>query len=209
MTKLRYFSVTALLLLVASYSMGQFTKQQADNLVLNQILVNELAKVNVYSLPVTKSTQEGLKLFDNSPIAVPYNSSWVYFIDDLPFANWNHPCRYLFVNSANGSYSITTSRKYPANWQSSFAALSTVTQPVVTPLPPNANAVINGLPPDPHKFAVIINGTDWERYWNDCSAMYSTLIQVYGFTKENIFVHYDEGTSFKGSDFDGDVNNPD
>ncbi len=39
MTKLRLFSVTAILCLVTTFSMGQFTKQQANDLVLKTALI--------------------------------------------------------------------------------------------------------------------------------------------------------------------------
>ena len=41
-----------------------------------------------------------------------------------------------------------------------------------------------------HNYAVIISEggnawSNWVRYWNDCSAIYSTLINVYGYPKDS------------------------
>lgn len=51
-----------------------------------------------------------------------------------------------------------------------------------------------------HNYAVIINGggnawSNWVRYWNDCSAIYSTLINVYGYPKDHIYVLISDGTN--------------
>ena len=129
MTKLRLFSVTAILCLVTTFSMGQFTKQQANDLVLNQVLANQLAQVDVFSLADVQTDQSGLALYDNSTIAIPYDECWVYFVDDLPFANWNHSCRYVFVNSTNGNYTIINSRKHPDGWKVNFGIMSEAQRP--------------------------------------------------------------------------------
>ncbi len=33
-------------------------------------------------------------------------SAWIVFIDDATAANWEHPCRYVFVDSTSGSYTV-------------------------------------------------------------------------------------------------------
>ena len=50
-----------------------------------------------------------------------------------------------------------------------------------------------------NEYAVIISGgwdsyNNWERYWNDCSAMYKTLVNVYNYDKSKIFVLISDGT---------------
>ena len=50
-----------------------------------------------------------------------------------------------------------------------------------------------------HQYAVIISGGgnvyyNYERYWNDCSAIYQTLVNVYGYSKQNIYVLMADGT---------------
>jgi hypothetical protein len=96
--------------------MGQYTKQDADNLVLNQLLANQLNKVDVYSIPVIQYGIGTITQFDNSVITVPYSESWIYFIDNDPFANWCHSSRYIFVNAVDGSNFSTNSDKYPVDW---------------------------------------------------------------------------------------------
>ena len=82
--------------------------------------------------------------------------------------------------------------------------MSEMDRPTPMDLPVNPNATINGLDPNPNLYAVIINGADQDRYWNDISAIYCTLLDVYGYTEENIFVHYVYGTGIFGEDFNND-----
>ncbi len=49
-------------------------------------------------------------------------------------------------------------------------------------------------------YAVIISGggdneSNWVRYWNDCSAMYSALVNVYNYSPPHIYVIMADGTS--------------
>lgn len=40
----------------------------------------------------------GDKIFDGLDDNI---SGWLFFLDPIPFANWDHPCRYLFVVDVN------------------------------------------------------------------------------------------------------------
>ena len=61
--------------------------------------------------------------------------------------------------------------------------------------------------PNSYLYAVLITGhNDRKEFWDDISNIYCALNQVYGYPKENIFVHYVTGeTSTQGGmDLDGD-----
>ncbi len=45
-------------------------------------------------------------------VPVSFDQAWFYFVDDLPGANWEHSCRYIFVDIESGGYEIS-SRKTP------------------------------------------------------------------------------------------------
>ncbi len=205
MKTLRYLIIVAAICVYATPIQAQFTQQQATNLVLNQVLTNELDKVDVYMANTAKSGSATMALGNRKTINMPYAANWVYFIDDQPFANWAHPCRYIFVDEATGAYQVNNSDFFPVDWQSDYTMISECYKPTAVDMPVNPNANINGLPPNPNLYAVIINGADQYRYWNDISAIYCTLIDVYGYTKENIFVHYVNGYSTQpfGNDLDG------
>jgi hypothetical protein len=203
MTKLRFLLVTVIICFCVIPALAQYTSQQAINLVLSQVLATELEQVDVYMVDVAKAGQNTISLENNKIVDMPYASNWVFFVDDMPFANWAHPCRYIFVDEATGNYQIVNEDFFPVDWKTSYTSISEMDRPTPIDLPVNQNATINGLDPNPNLYAVIINGADQDRYWNDISAIYCTLLDVYGYTKENIFVHYVNGYSTFGNDFDG------
>lgn len=96
----------AILCLNVSPLMAQFTSQQATNLVLNDVLSGELDQIDVFMIDEAQPGQSTIILQNNRTIDLPYSSNWVYFVDNKPFANWAHPCRFIFVNEATGVYHI-------------------------------------------------------------------------------------------------------
>jgi len=204
MLKLRTFILMAIICLNAFPLLAQITSQEATDIVLNQVLSAELDQIDVFMLDEVKSGQFTIFLENNETVELPYSSNWVYFVDDRPFANWAHPCRYIFVDEATGAYQIVNEDFFPVDWKTAYTTVSEMPRPTPIDLPINPDAVIDGLDPNPNLYAVIINGADQDRYWNDISAIYCTLLDVYGYTKENIFIHYVNGTSVFGEDLDGD-----
>lgn len=45
----------------------------------------------------------------------PHYLSWLFFIDDRPFGNWSHPCRYIYVNVLDGIYEVHYNKWPPKN----------------------------------------------------------------------------------------------
>ncbi len=209
MKTLRYFITIIMMSWCIIPVWAQFTQQQARDLVLNQILPNELDKVDVYMANTATSGAITMAGGNHGSINMPYTANWVFFVDDLPLANWSHACRYIFVNQTNGSY-LTIPNAYPPNdWLSGYTIISEIEKPeTIVNLPVNTNVSTDPVPPKPNLYAVIINGIDvWERYWNDVSAVFTTLKDVYGYKQENIFIHYAEGYStqeYWGNDFNDD-----
>ena len=42
-----------------------------------------------------------------------FNTAWFIFVDDQPGANWEHACRYIFVDRVSGEYHVIQSRTPP------------------------------------------------------------------------------------------------
>jgi len=185
---------------------AQFTSQQAIDLVLNQLLSGELDQVDVFMIDVPKSGQNNITLPNGDIVPMAYSSNWVFFVDDIPYANWAHDCRYIFVDEASGNYQIVNEDFLPVDLETAYTCISEMPRPEAVDMPVNPNATINGLNPSSNLYAVIINGFEHGRYWRDISAIYCTLLDVYGYTKENIFVHYVHGysTYIHENDFDND-----
>lgn len=193
--------MTIACLLAASVN-AQFSKSSADNLVLNTILASEINEVDVYSSINPKSGN--IQLITNENISCTYANNYVYFVDDMPYSAWGHPCRYIFVNTQTGAYSIISDNIYPKNKDTDFQLLSSANHPVA--VSSSSRSATNTLQANEHLKAVIVCLQDYQNNWNDVSLVYNTLIQKYGYTKDNIIVHYGKyGTSntTHGNDLDG------
>jgi|GEM_PF-611207 len=210
MSKLGILLLQAILLSVTVSVSAQFSRSDAIDLVKNQLLSSELADIDIYASLDVMTGQSGLLLAYQQTIQYPYDSNWVFFIDNMPYANWHHSCRYIFVNSETGEYSIVSDKTiFPDGWQTQYEAVSLMPRPQPTQIqwPEYPDNPVSGLAPNPHLYAVIICGSisDQHNFWNDISAIYTALIQVYGYKKENIFVHYMHGHApYHGDDLDGD-----
>jgi hypothetical protein len=204
MKKLLFLNFVLYIFIISLQSYAQFSQQQATNLVLNQILSGELDQVDVYIFDDTVAVEDAVTIASGESISLPYTSCWVYFVDDGPFMNWEHPCRYIFVCDSTGNYSVTEKDYFPIRWDSTYNSISLATRPTPIELQADTSIRIEEVDPDPNKYAVLICGEDRPRFRNNTSAIYCTLIDIYGFTKSNIFVHYEKGySSHPDNDLDG------
>ena len=136
---------------------------------------------------------------------------WLVFVDQVPEANWEHPCRYIYVSDKRTEDTYAT-----------FVVDST--------LPPHSETIVPyrlsqasrerrrtgsvqtyGLnesqakqiftsPFSSHTYAVILSGglspiENVDRYWNDCSYIYKTLTSNFGVPKGNVKVLMSDGKS--------------
>jgi hypothetical protein len=190
--------------MVSSVS-AQFSRYDATNLVINTILAGDIGKVDVYSS--YNSLSGNVELITNETIDCPYSGNWVFFINDKPWAGWFHDCRYIFVNAENGGYSIASSTIFPKDQLTGYELISEASENDPADMSEGTGTLSDPLPPNDHYYAVIIAVGDYEgneQFWFDVSLVYNTLIQIYGYKKQNIFVHYSyDGTSpIYGNDLD-------
>jgi len=212
-------SFKKLVLLVALFVIyvsmyAEITRNDAVDLVLNQIISEDVGKVNVYIKNNPVSSDIGLNLHKGRHIDTSYNSSWIFFVDDNPAARWFHPCRYIAIDTQTGEYEIFEESIYPANEYQDFELISSPPDPETTStqITPPLNSPTQRTD-NSHLYAVIIGGdllndpTQWdddESFWNDTSGIYCTLLN-YGYTRDNIIVHYAEG---EGPDGNQDLDDP-
>ncbi|MGC9336682.1 MAG: right-handed parallel beta-helix repeat-containing protein [Candidatus Cloacimonadia bacterium] len=173
---------------------AEVTKSDAQDLVLNQILKDDIGKIDVYVKNNIINAQEILQLGNEKSLTAPY-TSWVFFIDDMVTALWYHPCRYIFVHTETGEYQIVSEEIYPENKNEEFELISGLTGYESVDINETTTPVLETAEPNEHLYAVIICGEDNTCFWYSTSALYCTLIDVYGYTKDNIIIHYGEGYS--------------
>jgi len=143
----------------------------------------------------------------------------VFYINDHPSAGWAHPVRYIFMDQGTGLYQVVNQNQYPYSFRQDYTTEFELvserqTYPAVG-LPPNITDPLDDIDPNPNLYAVLIgtedrgDPTNPNDFWYSISLMYNTLIQAYGFTDENIFVHFADGDSDMGSDLNNPDNNED
>lgn len=114
------FMIVLLIVVSTTVLLGQITIKQADNAVFEYLEKEKIvpdywlyANDSILSNNIKVET-----LVDE--ILSPDYPCWVYFVDEQPFANWSHKCRYLFVNKGTGDI-LTKKESFPprdiANWR--------------------------------------------------------------------------------------------
>ena len=144
----------------------------------------------------------------------PFSECWLVFVDMKPDANWEHPCKYIYVGIDKAGYSVCAidSCLPPSDIELDAVSLSgnTVARTKTVSLRDDTNANIRQTFVTPFKvsdnnfssntYALILSGgsspaLNASRYWNDCSFIYKTLTQTYGVPKSNIKVLMSDGKS--------------
>lgn len=178
------------------------SQEEAKDIVFQKVLNHKTEGINLFVSKKVVSANSHLKTIVGEELSPDYDS-WFFFIDDMPMESWEHPCRYVFISTINGQLTITQKRMPPV--------LSTMKN-IITHKVQRSDEPLVKIKPDnslsrsmPHctsignNYAVIINGgvdlyNNHERYWNHCSAVYQTLVNVYDVPKNNIYVLMSDGT---------------
>lgn len=191
----------ASLLVLFGNSFGQISVSEATKKVTE--FVNEL-QIGVYLLyqnPDIVKSHTTLATFDKSFTSTP-SDSWLFFLDKTPLKGWSHPCTFLFVNIKSGEI-IEKEWKLPPNNLDKWNLLTEIKEESnIKPVDfktSDATLLKSGLIPA-NCYAVIISGgydmaNNWQRYWNDCSAIYSALTDVYNYEDNHIYTIMSDGTN--------------
>ena len=197
LTNLRKSVLTVLAVLIYGIAFSQFTRNQAIELVMNDIVGADTVSVNVFAAIDSRTQQQDVVLLDNRTISCPYTDNWVFFIDDNPNHFWYHACRYVFVSSQNGDYTIVNEDLFPVDLESAYELISSVPGNGQVTVPDYTGGSAPSGNPNDHLFAVLVGGTSQSCFWTDISMIYNTLLEK-GYKKENIFVHFSDAEGSYG-----------
>ncbi len=133
---------------------------------------------------------------------------WLFFVDAEPMKGWEHDC-YLFTypkTISDNATSVTptlqqklkvppTAKLIPYEVKNRYGTNANA-KPAVTKVTPSANEATAAQ----RTYAIILSGginshANYERYWNDCSFIYQTLVNKYGVPRENIHPIMSDGNS--------------
>ncbi len=99
------------------------TQNMAWEIVRTKILNNNMANINVYVSKNAIPSNTLVEAYYTTELSPAY-TSWLFFIDDAPMANWGHQCRYVYVNVVDGEYEIHQNSWPPKSLESTFTSLN-------------------------------------------------------------------------------------
>lgn len=135
-------------------------------------------------------------------------TEWTIFVDAEPMKGWEHECCILTIPKKRNSISSniyptsTVYRRQPPT--GNYVPLSVKNRygEAANSAPHvNKDSQSNATNPAAQRtYAVILSGginkiSNYERYWNDCSFIYQTLVNKYGVPKDNIFPIMSDGNN--------------
>ena len=199
---MKRYNILFILLLGIPFQLAfaKIGKHQADSIV-NAYIKQEIH--DYYWLYDYNDT-----LSDNLTIVTWYDTFFVsntyaYFIDESPYANWGHPCRYIFIGKQNGTIETRLAQTPPVkqNWILKTKRLEVLPKEEfdLTKVMPKKSMRTNGATSYSDDYAIIISGgcdanENYERFWNNCSFMYKVLVGIYGYNPSHIYVIMSDGT---------------
>lgn len=155
----------------------------------------------------------------DGPVAIPYARFHFAFVDDMPGANWAHPCRYVFISEDLTSFTVLYMvwrpslcrkgsqddipfvRLSPAADDASYETLDEVKERVYNYAKDlEANAISYSAGEKSRSYFVILSGgagkvSNGIRFWSDAAMLYATLTKKYGVNKDHIYALISDGNS--------------
>ena len=224
MTREKVFLIGSLLFLCTAsnlFSTEIENPTDALRLVADRLFEGDWAETAGRRLSVHPSLLEPGATIDSwrGPALTTPSAGYVVFVDDHPFANFAHPCRYVFVDRETGALTIShalTPPLDPTGWiEMETDARARLSQ--VKNIRPQRPAVKS--PPRKSRrggelYAVLISGGyiqpyNYPRYWNDLANIYTTLVDVYGYDEDKITVFCSDGLDPAPDQSDGTNSDPD
>ena len=200
--KKRVLFISFILISIVSVSQITSGNKFVDE-YLNQEKVSQEAIV--YQFHPQNKAERTIKSARNEIVFTLSKDENIFFVDELPSANWGHTCRYIVVNTKTGFLRSVIQTMPPSNlqlWDIVHGALPKLEGKCFDFKKLNqggAKTPPAGLTPD-KCYAVIISGgmnlyNNHIRYWNDCQAIYNALTYEYGYLDSHIYVLMSDGTN--------------
>lgn len=183
---------------IAQQLMRSVSKQEAFSIVKSYFSGQD---VDYYycDRPVSEVTDKDRNIY------VSQNNTWEFFVDAEPLKGWEHDCYIVRVvkQIRVNLFPTAQTEKFRLPPKGNFLPLEVKNRYGVKanlkPYVKKKNLSNEVKSAARHTYAVILSGghspfSNYERYWNDCSFVYQTLVNKYGVPKNNIAVVMSDGT---------------
>jgi len=204
----------SILILAATSYAAVSSPSDAARLVYDELLQGSVVGKEVLAWPADLAQGMLVESWHES-VPVPFDG-YLVLVDDMALANWEHPCRWVFV-SASGDMRTVGMFTPPTGIDKMLVEFSDL--PVSTPA--DGQDILDWFTPNPrstndpaHTYCWIISGgydqgNNHIRYYGDVQFLYLTLTDDYGFTDDHITVCFADGTNPAVDNSSGGNSNPD
>ncbi len=187
------------------------------DLVVSELLSDTSGKrVHISPEPLAPGTE--VKTWSRTVFTTD-RQGWLVFIDDVAQANFEHPCRYVFVDQDTLEMTIHEATTPPVDvglYRELDTKMKRISDAVreVRPRPYQGPRKTLSNPRGGASYALLLSGgasagSNHIRYYNDTVFMYTTLKEVYGFIDQDIHVLVSDGTNPAADRSDGTNSPPD
>ena len=213
MKKSFLFLLLLICILLPTYSQIQISQDSAFGILKSDILGVSWQSMEIYTLKNPIDANSVINTQDSCVIS-PDSKSWFFFVDIEPTSEWWHPCKYVFINTTDGSILevdtqtppkldslLNLNRILPMNKSIDSTTFYSISRNIS---PSNTNT---------DDYVVIISGgwnrmNNWPRYWNHCASIYQVLVSRYGYNRDHIFVIMSDGIDTTPDYNNGSFDNP-
>ena len=211
--------LTCLILLVtfAGASSVVNTNTAAD-MVFSEILNDNITGKSVMVLDAVLPAGSIVETW-HEEVTVPMDA-YLVLIDDMAYANWEHPCRWVFVG-LNGDMEIVRMMTPPNALERMTVEYTSISGNLIGSAETQRELLLENFKPNPmlssppeNCYAWLISGganqgNNHARYYFDIQYLYLTLTQDYAYLEENIIVCFADGTNPAPDNSNGQNSNPD
>jgi hypothetical protein len=218
MLKKRFSMACVMVVLVFAFCLpvysAEINMEQAKIKMVTTLFKGNIGQRGLYANPrlMVKGTRIG-SWREPTKLMVD-NDSWFFFVDEQPGANWEHKAQYVLVNKISGEVKNVPVQTPPLNIME-HQPLNKIAETELMIMRSNPQLIRERVIAKPirvlkqKRYAVLVSGgwnanSNYSRYWNDLSFMYKALKQKYGYTDDEIFVLYANGSHAPNEDLDGD-----
>jgi hypothetical protein len=125
------------------------------------------------------------------------------FVDDAPQFNWVHPCHYLLYQLDQPQIKEVPAKlppyltEIPETYHLFHEQVPVPEEKTTWPVP--LEPKLSALATEGNRYAVLFSGSSNNRHVNDLEFLYRTLVNVYDYSEDNIYVlNYDGTINFSG-----------
>ncbi len=200
---MKSYLATIILVLFAASSAWSVTFDQATDIVISEVCLGNLEDTRLSTIEGIQEQGTIISSFSDE-VMVPFNS-YLFIVDRMPDANWEHPCQWVFVDVASGEFAVFDMLSPPG-----ILLMTIIHEPldlssigeysyekIIERIREEQIKIFGAESYDfdhsqlkGQRYALLIDGgyalsSNYIRYWDDIAFIYRALVNYYGYDEDN------------------------